>query len=74
MLVYEHGAFLDTFRFVGLYKKVCTGKFAPSESTVSKFGKIFIFPLYYLLHFSRGKPEFGSELLTKLVYRVQLQL
>ncbi len=34
------------------YIPPCTGKFALSEPTVSKFGKIFIFPLYYLIHFS----------------------
>ncbi len=35
------------------YVPLCRGKFALSESTASKFGKIFIFPLYYLIHFSR---------------------
>ncbi len=35
------------------YIPPCRGKFALSESTVSKFGKIFIFPLNYLIHFSR---------------------
>ncbi len=32
--------------------QACRGKFTRSESTVSKFGKIFIFQLYYLIHFS----------------------
>ncbi len=36
------------------YIPPCRGKFALSESTVSKFGKIFIFPLYYLIRFSHS--------------------
>ncbi len=42
-----HGTvlFLGTLRFVGSsYIPQCRGKFALSESTVSKFGKIFHFP------------------------------
>ncbi len=53
----RHGAFLGTFRFVGLYTEVLhttVQREALSESTVSKFGKIFIFPIYYLIHFSHS--------------------
>ncbi len=35
------------------YIPPCRGKFTLSQSTVIKFGKIVIFPLYYLIHFSR---------------------
>ncbi len=55
-----HGAFLGSLDCTRKsYIPPCTGKFALSESTVRKFGKIFIFPLYYLIHFSRWKRSFG---------------
>ncbi len=50
-----HGAF---YAFLGSlhctrksYTPPCRGKFALSESTVSKIGKKIIFPLYYLILF-----------------------
>ncbi len=36
------------------YIPPCRGKLALSACTVSKFGKIFIFPLYYVIHFSHS--------------------
>ncbi len=56
-----HGAFLGTLSFVELYKKVLYAtvwsEIVLSESTVSKFGKIFIFPIYCLINFSRSLYE-----------------
>ncbi len=43
------------------------GKFALAQSAVNKVGKVSIFPLYYLIHFSGWKwgfSKFGNELLT----------
>ncbi len=55
-----HGSVLDILRFVILdctrrsYILLYGGEFVLPKSTVSKFGKVLIIPLYYLIHFSRS--------------------